>query len=791
MQKTNFATVSKSILSLLFLLLTTTAFAQKGTKVDLISSESSGLVKGSNGKMIFKFKRGVFKQDQSTLTADSSFFYNDKNIVEGFGNVVINQGDTLHIFADKLHYDGNTKLAVLTDNVKMVDKDAVLTTNFLTYNTATKVGTYTGGGKLVNKENILVSKNGYYFAGSRDAYFRYNVVFTTPDAIIKTDTLRYNSGTRTSYFYGPTYINGTKDKDVLYTENGRYETTTEQAFFGKKNLYTQGSKTLKGDSLFYDRIKGYGRAVKNVVFNDNEQKTTVKGGLGEYYKAIEKAIITVHPYVIFVTEDSTKNGAKSLAANRKLQDRDSLTSKTDIIGKKPTLQKVVDSLVKSSTVKAVTPPAVKKMTLRSATDSLIKNLPAAAKAKTSDTVSKKTETNSAKLKTAADKPTITKADSMYLGADTIETSTITYKQLKEMQAARWLAQNPDTTVKKLKLIVYTKATLPKVLSAPFAKLPRDTSYIRLGRLAPDKPPVAKLQIVKQPVVKPAIKAAVPVKRNLPDSLKKLTKADSLRLKIKPALTDTSKVRIIFGYHNAKLFKSDLQAKADSMFYSSSDSTIRCFVNPIIWTQGSQLSGDTIALQMKNRKLDNIDLFPSGFIVNIEKADSIHFNQAAGRRIHGTFKDNKLNTMEITGNAETIYYNRDTVKNVVTELARSQSNSSKAIFKNGRLGRGSNYVATENRLLPLKALKEEDKILKGFLWKPKERPQSKEDITIGVKTTAAIKSPPGKNAAQSKSNGKTGNDRSSTPKSPGDKSPNPVIENTPQKAAPVEVIISNY
>src|SRR5476651_552009 len=88
----------------------------------------------------------------------------------------------------------------------------------------------TGGGKLVNKDNTLISKNGYYFAFTRDAYFRYDVVLTTSDAVIKTDTLRYNSGTRIAYFYGPTNIYG-KDKDTLYTEWGTYNTQTEQAFF--------------------------------------------------------------------------------------------------------------------------------------------------------------------------------------------------------------------------------------------------------------------------------------------------------------------------------------------------------------------------------------------------------------------------------------------------------------------------------------------------------------------------------------------------------------------------------
>ncbi len=138
--------------------------------------------------------------------------------------------------------------------------------------------------------------------------------------LIKTDTLRYNSNSRIAYFYGPTNIYGKKkgkDNDTLYTEDGLYNTNTEQAFFGKKNLYKQGTKTLHGDSMFYDRKKGYGRAVKNITFNDNEQKITLKGNLGTYYKADERTVVTQNAYAVIVTEerDTSKNdsvGTKSL-----------------------------------------------------------------------------------------------------------------------------------------------------------------------------------------------------------------------------------------------------------------------------------------------------------------------------------------------------------------------------------------------------------------------------------------------------------------------------------------------
>ena len=65
---------------------------------------------------------GTFKQDYSTLSSDSAYFYPQDNAFDAFGHVWINQGDTLNIYSDKLNYNGNTKVAILTDNVKMIDK---------------------------------------------------------------------------------------------------------------------------------------------------------------------------------------------------------------------------------------------------------------------------------------------------------------------------------------------------------------------------------------------------------------------------------------------------------------------------------------------------------------------------------------------------------------------------------------------------------------------------------------------------------------------------------------------
>jgi len=151
----------------------------------------------SNIKVTYDQKRGtyrwyrpVFAHEGSTLAADSSDFNEGDNFFDAYGNVVITQPNGTVVYADKLHYTEETRQALLTGNVRMVDQSATLTTNYLTYNMKSKLGTYHGGGRIINGTDTLDSKNGYYFENSQDAYFRHEVVVRTPEVLINTDTMR-------------------------------------------------------------------------------------------------------------------------------------------------------------------------------------------------------------------------------------------------------------------------------------------------------------------------------------------------------------------------------------------------------------------------------------------------------------------------------------------------------------------------------------------------------------------------------------------------------------------------
>ena len=748
----------KYIFSTLFIFITLAASAQKKSVVQLIQSKSSERIT-LNGRDVVKVFKGVFKQDYSIMHSDSAYFYVAENAFDAFGNVNITQGDTLNIYSDKLNYNGNTKVAILTDNVKMIDKDAVLTTNYLTYNTATRIGTYTGGGKLVNKDNTLTSKNGYYFAFSRDSYFRYNVVLVTPDALIKTDTLRYNSGTRIAYFYGPTNIYDTKDKkDTLYTENGLYNTVTEQAFFGKKNLYKQGTKTLTGDSLFYDKIKGYGRAVKHVIFHDREQKITLTGDLATYFKAGERTVVTQDPRVVIVTEDKDTTKTDTVIVKPGIKQADptaiknaAVVKKANELATKPPAGTMpikvpnnipvkpdditaakIDTLTKTAlanktAIKAAAAPIIKK-----ANAFATKPPPGTIPVKQAEKVIAGADTLIKPVKPAVPDKKV-KRDSIFISADTLETQILTFKDLKIMQEKQRLANIRDTSVKTKKLTAAEQKLADKFLTLTAPKWRYDTLFLHrnfFGKPKPQAPPTAKgkntgkggdIADSKQPGAKKTERDDV--------------ENDPIFYTKPVVLSDTARVRIIKAYHGAKLFKSDLQAKADSMFYSNSDSTLHCYVQPLIWTQGSQLSGDTITMQMKNKKLDNLHLFPTSFIVNIEKGDSTYFNQIAGKKMKGFFKNDKLDRMFIVGNAESIYFTRDSLKKV-DGMQRSLSSRMRIYFKNGSANNIFFISKPEHRYGPLGKFTEDERILKGFIWKPKERPISKESIMPSYNRKAA-------------------------------------------------------
>lgn len=245
----------------------------------------------------------IFEHEGALMYCDSAYFYSDSNSLDAFSNVYITQGDTVHLYGDKLFYNGNTRLAKIRKNVKLIDKETELTTQALDYNLEDGVGFYLNNGTIVNGENILKSKEGYYYSKIDYAHFRTDVEITNPDYLILSDTLQYNTISKIAYFYGPSQIIG--DSNYIYCENGWYDTEKDIAQFND-NAYLQNKEhSINGDSLYYDRTIGFGQAFYNVELHDTIQDLTLKGEFAEYHEFTEESLFTGKAMLIQVYKDDS------------------------------------------------------------------------------------------------------------------------------------------------------------------------------------------------------------------------------------------------------------------------------------------------------------------------------------------------------------------------------------------------------------------------------------------------------------------------------------------------------
>ena len=246
-----------------------TADTSKGKRLDIIEADRENFQK-IEGKGDFLSLTGnvKLKQDATYFFCDSAVLNQTANIIEAFGNIHINDADSVHTYSQYLKYLGKEKTAYLKKNVKLTDGKAVLTTDDLVYNTATKIGTYVNGGKVVDGTTVLTSREGYYYGETRDMYFKKNVFLNDPQYKVTTDTLLYNTYTQLARFTVPTKI--VTASRVVNTSEGYYDMKNKKAFFGKRPVVNDKDYTLIADEMAYDDSTGFGEAQGSVVYKSKD-----------------------------------------------------------------------------------------------------------------------------------------------------------------------------------------------------------------------------------------------------------------------------------------------------------------------------------------------------------------------------------------------------------------------------------------------------------------------------------------------------------------------------------------
>ncbi len=275
---------------ILVFLLPTNILAQKQERIINYRADYSEYKKSIGNGAQRLINNVEFDHAGAKMYCDSAYMYSKTNTFDAYEDVFINQGDTVHLFGDFLHYDGNTKLATFKGNVRLINKETTLTTDELEYDLGKSIGYYTKNGHIVSGENTLESIIGYYFAKRKTFQFRDSVVIVNPDYIIYADTLNYHTETKVAYFFGPTNIIG--DSSHIYCEHGWYDTKNDLSEL-QKNAWAKNEKqTVKGEYIYYDKLAGDGIAKENVEIIDHKKDIILLGNYAEYNEIKEYAFIT-------------------------------------------------------------------------------------------------------------------------------------------------------------------------------------------------------------------------------------------------------------------------------------------------------------------------------------------------------------------------------------------------------------------------------------------------------------------------------------------------------------------
>jgi lipopolysaccharide export system protein LptA len=479
--------------------------AQKTTKVYIEHADLARL--GSENGRSFQRLIGnaILRQDSTYFYCDTASLY-EENSLKAVGNVHISYSDSVNLYGDFLTYNGNTRIAVVDSNVRLVDKRATLYTNHIEYDRNVNTAYYFTGGRIVDKENVLTSRIGRYFTQTYDFVFSDSVVVVNPDYKMFADTLRYNTETEIVYIEGPTNIYGKDDR--IYSEKGWYDTRQNLSELSRNNQIVHLEQILRGDWIYYDREKEYGKAIGNVWLKDTAQNIILQGGISEFSRQEKYSYMTDSACAILIDQ----------------------------------------------------------------------------------------------------------RDSLYMHAD---------------------------------------------------------SFIMV-------------------------------------------------------LDSSDKARYLFAYHHMKFFRSDLQGKCDSLVYRVQDSVIALLSKPVIWSEGNQLTSDSVWLYLSDNRIDSMQLFNMAFIISRDSTNT--YNQIKGKQMRAYFSDNKLYLIKVMGNAETIYFVRDEDKKMIG-VNKSVASNMAIILDDRKIKKILYLTQPEATLYPDKDVTEEDRFLKDFNWIEGQRPMNRLGIYL--------------------------------------------------------------
>ncbi len=213
-------------------------------------------------------------------------------------------------------------------------------------------------------------------------------------------------------------------------------------------------------------------------------------------------------------------------------------------------------------------------------------------------------------------------------------------------------------------------------------------------------------------------------------------------------TGPTEKKILRGYYDVKIFKTDLRGKSDSLHLDQSTGLIKLLKlplsrkenqilttsqknkkNPILWFGKSQMSGDKIFLtsDMQTKKLDSLKIIGNSWIIEKDSISDNGFNQIKGGVLDGLFKEGELREIDVSKNTEVIYYMYSDEDNELIGIDKTTCSRLKMVTKENQIEDITFFVSPDGNLFPDKDLPLNERKLEGFIWREDERPNNVREL----------------------------------------------------------------
>lgn len=638
-----------------------------------------------------------------------AFIFCDNAILTGnnlyaVGNVSIIQHDTIQVYSDTLLYQGDSALAYLIKDVVLINTKDTIYAPELRYNLNTKVSDYTQKALMKNGSNELKSQSGYYNTATKDAGFFEKVSITGDSLNLVTDTLYYNTETGQASWPVPSLIENGGSK--LFSNSGRYNLNDEIGFFVGNAQYETDTARAIADTMYYsgaiDLIELKGRALyesktdtaraEKIIYNRAEEKIELEGnarysGDGNQAKG-EKLIYDKK------TESFTFTGRSELIDGSLFVEADDLSYQ-----KNTQAGLAIGGVIYRDTSEHITIWA--------------------------DTLQYNGLTNFMKATAASKKPVMATeidGDTLFISA-MILTSYQVIPGLVSKETDTLQANVDSTRISMDSTEITMDSTGIALDSFPSIGLnstqrPDSSQWVAL-----DSPPSIQTQNDSSyhEIIDTTLSMGGDFLYLISDSLF----VDTVRL-------DT--IQYLEASKDVVLYKSDMQARCDSLIFTDRDSIFTLMKEPVMWSDTSQITGDTIKIKLLDKKIDELIVNENAFMTN--SPDFIYFNQIKGKTFVADFDSSVMKTMKVNGNAQIIYYMLDDDKAYIG-VNTTDCSYMTFYFQDKKITDIRFYNSPQSKILPMTGTDHESIKLKGFSLRFKERPLSKDELFLPLIFTEPV------------------------------------------------------